>query len=439
MTSTLDSATTDRGSGRLRAGDLLLPDRVHRLAYTDPDVFEREMTVIFGRIWVYLCHESQIPAPNDFVQVRMGRRPVVVTRDRKGVLHGLLNRCTHRAATVCREQSGNAGSFTCPYHGWTFRNDGALTGVPWPDGYAEDFRKSEWGLGKVRLESYRGFVFGTIGTSAPPLAEYLGAAAELIDAWLDRLPGTSLRVQSGANRMVYAGNWKLAYDNSADGYHPFFSHRSLLATAKRDGEDRDMTYFGNSPDHGPLYVQYLGNGHTLLDQRPAYLSPGSFWSQQRIGPSREEMEAEIVARYPEQAVAFLDVSVGAQMNLNIFPNLLIIGNQIQVIEPLAVDRTQLTWWATTLDGVPEEVNTLRMRHQEDFPSFGEPDDQANFEEAQRGLQIPEMEWVLLNRGYGIEGRQQLDGRGIVTAPITDEIVMRGYLAEWARLMDEGDQ
>jgi signal transduction histidine kinase len=72
------------------------------------------------------------------------------------------------------------------------------------------------------------------------------------------------------------------------------------------------------------------------------------------------------------------------MNLNIFPNLLIIGNQVQVIEPLAVDSTQLTWWSTTLTNVPPEINAMRMRHQEDFPSFGEPDDQANFEEAQRG-------------------------------------------------------
>ena len=82
------------------------------------------------------------------------------------------------------------------------------------------------------------------------------------------------------------------------------------------------------------------------------------------------------------------------MNMNIFPNLLILGNQIQVVEPIAVDRTQLSWNATTVGGVPEEINILRMRTQEDFPAFGEPDDQANFEEVQRGLAVTEIEWVI---------------------------------------------
>ncbi len=77
---------------------------------------------------------------------------------------------------------------------------------------------------------------------------------------------------------------------------------------------------------------------------------------------------------------------------------------------------------------------MRMRTQEDFPAFGEPDDQANFEEAQRGLGIPEMEWVLMNRGWGIDGRQKTDANGVVTAPVTDELPMRGYFGEWVRLM-----
>ena len=86
------------------------------------------------------------------------------------------------------------------------------------------------------------------------------------------------------------------------------------------------------------------------------------------------------------------------MNFTIFPNLLLIGNQIQVLEPLAVDRTLLTWHATSSEALPAEITTMRMRHQEDFPSFGEPDDLANFAECQRGLEIPEVEWVMMDRG-----------------------------------------
>jgi hypothetical protein len=101
---------------------------------------------------------------------------------------------------------------------------------------------------------------------------------------------------------------------------------------------------------------------------------------------------------------------------------------------LAVDRTQLTWWASTIGGVPEEVNVLRMRTQEDFPAFGEPDDQANFEEAQKGLAVEEMPWLMMHRGLGVPGWQSIDEDGVISGPVTDELHMRGYFREWVRLM-----
>ncbi|MQA82984.1 MAG: Rieske 2Fe-2S domain-containing protein [Streptosporangiales bacterium] len=393
------------------------------------------MRHIFGYTWVYLAHETQLPTANSFRTAYLGLRPLILTRDKHGELHALLNRCRHRAATVCREESGTAKSFQCPYHGWTYQNTGELIGVPWPDAYGTDFRRKDWSLAQVpRIETYRGFVFGTLNESAPPLTDHLGEVRRLLDYWIDRAPGGDVRVESGAHRMVYRGNWKLAYDNAADGYHPAFSHRSLLQMAQRLGESRDMTYFGQSPDQGPMYVQYLGNGHNFIDQRPSYDGAGSFWANQRPQPGREGFEERIRERYGDQADTYLDLCVGAQINLNIFPNLLLIGNQIQVIEPFAVDRTQLTWYATTVGGVPDEVNAMRMRTQEDFPAFGEPDDQANFEECQRGLAVPEVEWVLMNRGYGVEGRQKVSEDGVVTGPVTDELHMRGYFEEWVRLM-----
>ncbi|GEL18713.1 aromatic ring-hydroxylating oxygenase subunit alpha [Pseudonocardia asaccharolytica] len=428
------SAFATNGSRR-RWEDLVRVDRVHRSLYVDEEIFAAEMRLVFGHTWIYLAHESQLSEPNGFLTGHLGRRPILVTRDGEGRLHALFNRCTHRAATVCREESGRARSFQCPYHGWTFRNTGELVGVPWPDGYGPDFRREDFGLGRVpRVESYRGFVFGTLDEAAPSLTEHLGAARPLLDYWIDRAPDGDVRVRSAAHRMVYRGNWKLAYDNAGDGYHPAFSHRSLLKMAARLGETRDMAYFGRSPDQGPMYVQYLGNGHTFIDQRPNYAAAGDFWRNQRVQPGREGLERLIRDRHGADADRLLDLAVGSQINLNIFPNLLIIGNQVQVIEPLAVDRTQLTWHATAIGGVPDEVNVLRMRTQEDFPAFGEPDDQANFEEAQRGLSVPEMEWVLMNRGHGVPDRQKVDADGVVTGPVTDELHMRGYFQEWLRLM-----
>ena len=435
MAVTQPQTTTPETSVRCRWDDLVRADRVHRSVYTDQAVFDDEMVKVFGAVWVYLAHDSELPAPNDFKTAYLGRRPIIVTRDADGKVHAVFNRCAHRGATVCRTERGSAKIFTCPYHGWTYRNTGELTGVPWPTGYAPDFKRCEdVGLGKVtRVESYRGFIFGTLNPDAPPLGEYLGPVRDPLDDWIDRSPTGEVFV-TNANRMAYRGNWKLALDNAADGYHPAFSHRSLLKMAGRLGETKDMNYFAQNPDSGSMYVQYLGNGHTFLDQRPSYEGVGSYWAQQRPQPGREASEDEIRRRYGDEADRWLDLAVGGQMNINIFPNLLVIGNQIQVVEPVSVDYTQLTWYSTTIGGVPPEINTLRMRTQEDFPSFGEPDDQTNFEECQRGLSIPEVEWVLYNRGFGLPGRQQVDERGVVTGPVTDELVIRGVYQEWKRLM-----
>jgi phenylpropionate dioxygenase-like ring-hydroxylating dioxygenase large terminal subunit len=239
--------------------------------------------------------------------------------------------------------------------------------------------------------------------------------------------------------MGYHGNWKLAYDNSADGYHPAFSHRSLLAVAGRLGEARDMWYFGRSPDDGPMRTYMLGNGHSVIDQRPNYPNPGDMWTNQRPQPGRERFEERIRAEYGERAGALLDLCVGSQINLNIFPNLLVIGNQIQVIEPLTVEHTQLTFHATTIGGVPDGVNALRMRTQEDFPAFGEPDDQVNFEETQRGLAAVEEEWIYTNRGLGMSDWQEVRPDGVIATRVTDELHVRTYYKAWLKIMSAGQE
>ncbi|NHC43255.1 Rieske 2Fe-2S domain-containing protein [Bacillus sp. MM2020_1] len=416
--------------------ELIQPDRVHQKLYTDPEIFAQEMTNIFGMTWVYLAHESEIPNVNDYKTGYLGKRPIIVNRDESGKFRALFNRCTHRGATVCRTHRGSARLFTCPYHGWNFKNNGDLAGVPWPKAYGEDFDKRDLGLKQVRVESYRGFIFGTLNLQAPSLIDYLGPARDYMDQWLDRYDGKRL-VVGNPHRMVYKGNWKLTYDNAADGYHVMFSHRSLLEMGGRMGENKDMTYFANNPDYSDMNVQYLGNGHTLIDQRPNYKNPGDYWKQQRPQPGREVFEAVIRERYQEEADSLLDQAIGAQMNLNIFPNLLLIGNQIQVIQPYDVDKTELSWYSTTVEGLPEEINQLRMRTQEDFPAFGEPDDMTNFEECHLGLTIPEVEWIHIGRGLGVPGRQMVDERGVISGPVTDELHIRNYFQEWKRLMSEG--
>jgi phenylpropionate dioxygenase-like ring-hydroxylating dioxygenase large terminal subunit len=424
--------------------ELVQEDRVHRLIYTDPDIFAAEMTHVFGGTWVYLAHESQIPNDNDFITTRLGLRPLIVLRDMHGKVRALYNRCTHRGTTLCRWPAGNARSFQCPYHGWNFLNTGKLRGVPWPEGYACDFKDPKYNLAQVpRVETYRGFIFGTLNLDAPPLREWLGPIARPIDEWLDRNPGGKVFVCE-ANRIKYKGNWKLAYDNSGDGYHVVYSHRSLLETENRLSEEgnKGMAYYRKSPDDAPMYVQYMGNGHHFKDKRPNLNKrPGGLWAIESPHPGMEHAEAEFRRRYGERADRLLDLAGSEPVNINVFPNLSLLGNHIQVFEPVSVDETNAIWYGTRIEDVAgeigealDEINALRMRTQEGFPNFGEVDDVANFEQIQRGLQCPEDEWVYMHRGLNIPGRVRTMPDGTIVAPATDEVFMREYIKEWKRLM-----
>lgn len=131
--------------------DLVLPDRVHTSLYRDPAIFEEEMDRIFNRTWVWVAHDSDIPKPGDFITTHVGRQPVIVNRTKAGEVHVMVNRCRHRGATVCEARKGNAAGFVCPYHAWTYAQDGRLRGIPLPKGY-KDFDKADYGLIQLRVE-----------------------------------------------------------------------------------------------------------------------------------------------------------------------------------------------------------------------------------------------------------------------------------------------
>ena len=81
-----------------------------------------------------------------------------MVRDSAGQVHAFLNVCRHRGNRLCRADSGNAASFTCAYHGWTYRNDGRLAGVPYlKEAYYGELRARGLGAQPVaQLDNYKG-------------------------------------------------------------------------------------------------------------------------------------------------------------------------------------------------------------------------------------------------------------------------------------------
>ena len=194
-------------------GALVQSDRVHTSLYTSGDIFALEIEKIFNQTWVWVGHESEVPDAGSFKSSMVGTQPVIVVRDRKGNINVLLNRCRHRAATVCEHRSGKTNSFVCPYHGWGYGLDGALRGVPHPESYGDTLEKEQLGMVRLRSESYAGMIFATFNRQMEPLTDFLGPAMKWMDLFMKQGAGYPLQATT-AHRFRFPGNWKIQLEVS---------------------------------------------------------------------------------------------------------------------------------------------------------------------------------------------------------------------------------
>ncbi|MEE2981727.1 MAG: Rieske 2Fe-2S domain-containing protein [Pseudomonadota bacterium] len=195
--------------------------------FTDPGIFEREQQRIFrGRTWSFVALEDEIKSSGDFKSTFIGTTPIVVTRTRDGSIAAWINRCSHRGALVCRELRGNSRAHRCVYHQWTYDESGRLRGVPFQKGLGDksgmpkDFDMAQHSLTPVRVESYRGLIFGTLSDDSESLTDYIGP--EMLP-WVDRIFHKPVEYL-GCTRQYAYSNWKLYYENVKDPYHASLLH-----------------------------------------------------------------------------------------------------------------------------------------------------------------------------------------------------------------------
>ena len=368
--------------------------RCRRDIFADPELFELEMKHIFERGWVYLAHESQIPAKNDWFSSWVGRVPVFVTRTKDGALNAFVNACSHRGAMLCRRKRGNGRVMVCPFHGWSFTNDGKLlkakderTGA-YPDNFDTDGSHDLTRL--ARFESYRGFLFGCLDPDVVSLADYLGETRVIIDQIVDQAP-EGIEILSGSSSYVFDGNWKLQMENGCDGYHVSSVHYNYASTMGRRAEGGTKAVDASGWSKAISGVYGFDHGHILLWTKVLNPEVRPVWAQ------KEALEE----RLGKDRATFI---VEQSRNLALYPNVFLMdqfSTQIRVVRPIDVNRTEVTIYCFAPKGESAEDRTTRIRQYEDFfnvSGMGTPDDLEEFRSCQSAYAGAGELWNDLSRG-----------------------------------------
>jgi glycine betaine catabolism A len=293
--------------------------------YTDSDVFQREMESFFRETWFSGLRSEQVPKPGDFHLCEVAGESIIVTRENSGAVRAFYNVCRHRGTRLCHEEHGKfGGNIQCPYHGWTYGLDGKLLGAPYMEEGA--FRRADYPLHSVHLDTWAGHIFLNLAPRPKPLADQLADLPEKFAAWEMQ----DLRLHKQHVYEVKA-NWKLIISNYNECLHCPILHPLLCRVSDPMSGDNDPpqpSYIGGS-------MRFRGGAQTMsVDgrRRREYL------------PGLSEAQRQRVLYYA------------------IYPNLLLSLHPDYVMAhrlwPRAVDRTQVVceWYFHPVEMAKPDFN-----------------------------------------------------------------------------------
>ncbi|TGD65588.1 (2Fe-2S)-binding protein [Tabrizicola sp. WMC-M-20] len=257
--------------------------------YTSPDFAALEEQHIFAAEWLCAGRADALPNPGDYLTMEISGEPIIILRDRDGMLRGLSNVCRHRMSTLL-EGRGNTRAIVCPYHAWTYNLDGTLRGAPAMT-LNEGFCKDQIALPKVRVETWLGWIMVTLNPDAAPPAEVLKDVENLV-GYLDM----GNYVEAFCEEFHWNTNWKVLAENFMESYHlPVCHHDTiggtvdLLKMTCPEGFPAFNYHYIVKNDSLPLTLAHPSNTTLVGEERritwllsvyPALLitlTPGYFW------------------------------------------------------------------------------------------------------------------------------------------------------------------
>ncbi|TDC68540.1 aromatic ring-hydroxylating dioxygenase subunit alpha [Actinomadura sp. GC306] len=334
--------------------------------YNDPEVFAAERDAIFARSWVFLAHESEIPQVGDYVVRRVMENSFIVSRAADGAVHAMFNMCLHRGMQVCRAEQGNASHFRCPYHGWSYRNDGRIVGLPFHreayGGEAGFNKRGQRLLPAPAMDTLNGLIFVSLDPEAPPLREFLGDFAFYLDYYTRQSP-SGVEVL-GPQRWRIKANWKIGAENFAgDMYHTPQTHASVVEI----GLFREPK--AEKRKDGTTYWATGGGGTTYK------LPPGTLEERLRYVGYPDEMIDRMKRTWSAEQLDLVGRDGFMVSAASVFPNLSLVHNWPRVADsddvlpfvslrqwqPISEDETEVLSWFLVDKEAPEEFKALSYK------------------------------------------------------------------------------
>ena len=180
--------------------------------YTSEEFLNRELSDIFSKDWFCVGRADALPNLGDFMTQDLAGQPIMVIRDKKGNLRAQSNVCLHRMSTLLHGR-GNARSIVCPYHAWTYNLDGSLRGAPAMT-LNEGFCKEHYKLPHVRCQEWLGWVFVSLNSDAPDVADQLSQVEDMIGDY-----DMANYQETFFESHVWDTNWKVLAENFMESYH----------------------------------------------------------------------------------------------------------------------------------------------------------------------------------------------------------------------------
>lgn len=182
-----------------------------RAFYTDPDIYEQEISEIYLKSWLYAGHSSEIPKVGDWFLFDFAGESVIVTRNKDNNINALLNVCRHRGSRVCLESRGCSKKLVCRYHGWAYELDGQLRNAAHMN---EDFDKTGVSLKRIYCEILEGMIYVNFADKPSSFDVVREGMKECLRPY--RIDKAKV-----AHRQVFPikANWKLSLENYTECYH----------------------------------------------------------------------------------------------------------------------------------------------------------------------------------------------------------------------------